>query len=114
MTFIRNILTAAASITVAATAIAGTPAQAQGNQSIRVRYADLNLASAQGKAVLHQRISGAVNAACGKADNRDLPAMNDLAACRKKAWAGVETQLAAIDRGQHLAALDLTVGSLGR
>lgn len=51
-----------------------------------VRYDDLNLASAQGKATLKSRIALAVGEVCGKPGNAmDLAERNAINACRTKA-----------------------------
>ena len=66
----------AADIVVAPTAI-----------TVRVSYADLNLASAQGRAVLDRRIAGAARNICGTFFPADLEMAVLVHACREDAIA---------------------------
>jgi len=54
-----------------------------------VRYADLDLASAAGRARLEQRIGAAVRAVCGLADPSDLRGGRAVQACRTDTLARV-------------------------
>jgi len=66
---LSNLARAAA---VAAALIAAAPAIAGGEKSVKVAYADLNLASSSGKAVFAERIDAAIARVCGSTTQRDL------------------------------------------
>ena len=57
--------------TIAAALIAA-PAIAGGEKSVKVSYADLNLASATGRALFADRIDAAVERVCGSTLQRDV------------------------------------------
>ncbi|MBW8755818.1 MAG: UrcA family protein, partial [Sphingomonadales bacterium] len=50
--------------------------------SVRVSYADLNLASDFGRDRLQSRIAFAAETVCGPADHRDVPFMQEVRECR--------------------------------
>src|SRR6185312_13125169 len=76
-----------------------------------VRYADLDLSRASGRAVLEQRIDVAVSKVCGGApSNFDLDASHAFGQCREQTWSGVRQQLAMIYGGSQLAQAIVTVG----
>ncbi|HEX4739130.1 MAG TPA: UrcA family protein [Allosphingosinicella sp.] len=93
-----------ARLALAAAALATLSTAAFGAEPSRtVRYADLNLASAEGRAQLDRRIASAAEALCGFAHSADLAAQADVAHCRAATVAGVSTQrdliLSAATRG---------------
>lgn len=57
---------------IAAALLAAVPAAADGTRSVEVSYADLNLASAQGKSTFERRLKAAAARACGVGYERDL------------------------------------------
>ncbi len=74
---------------VAATMLAGfaTVGAAADLPQVHVKYADLNVDSAAGAAVLYQRIRVAANEVCPASDTRDLAAQSAAKACRTRAIA---------------------------
>ncbi|MCP3729845.1 UrcA family protein [Sphingomonas sp. MG17] len=97
---------------VAGTLLAPVPAQAGGERSANVRYSDLNLASATGKAMLERRVASAADRVCGVA-NEQMPRL--IAAARRCAATARESARPAIElayrnaaNGQ-LAARDMSV-----
>lgn len=94
-------------LAAAALLCAATQAQAQAYseaQTVRVSYADLDLARASGRAVLEQRVKQAIERVC---PNRPAPAelghYKIYRDCKAATWDGVQTQLAQIYDGRHLA-----------
>jgi len=75
----------AASLVLAGSALANPVAA----PSVRVSYADLNLATAAGVAKLHSRLRAASESLCGQADSRDLTGVTQL-------------QLVVASRGLHV------------
>lgn len=67
---------------------AGTGANAQAAPSVRVSYADLDVASSAGMHTLDRRVALAADTVCGGRDSRDLAALGRYNACRKAAVAG--------------------------
>jgi UrcA family protein len=82
--------------------------------SVAVSYADLNIASSEGKAALARRINRAIDDVCGEVDTHELAMTNKVLACRSKAQGSVDVQLAQIDRGGPQLALALLIPSRGR
>jgi len=76
----------------------GQPAHAQSTaaQRVEVRYADLDLASASGRAALDRRIRAAVETACGTPSPADLRGTNLAAACRRTLAASFAAERAAV------------------
>jgi len=77
--YLRSIaLAAATACTIAAVSLTATPASAAEivvapeRVSVRISYADLNLASAEGRARLDRRIAGAARGICGSFFPADL------------------------------------------
>jgi len=70
----------------------------------RVAFADLNLATAQGRTRLDARVTAAIARICPDAGVRDLARVHAVEACRAAARSGVQPQLAAAaSRAQALA-----------
>ena len=86
-----------ASVLTAGSILAGTAspafAAAPEAQTRIVRYADLNLDSAAGRATLDRRIGRAVRAVCGSAAIQDLNALRQVELCRDQTSAGAFAQL---------------------
>ena len=96
----RNIIASIA----AATLLIGTPALAQDSaKSVKVRTADLDLSSNQGRAKLNRRIAAAVESVCGSYASASSYEERDIARCRAKAGDQVTTQVAARSRTTRLA-----------
>jgi UrcA family protein len=85
----RLAVAAAALATLSSAAFAAEPSRS-------VRYADLNLTSAEGRAQLDRRIAAAAEALCGFAVSADLAGQSDVARCRAATVAGVTSQRATI------------------
>jgi len=87
---------ATAAVLVAASAAAARAAEAfDPAPQARVAYADLNLATADGRAMLEARVAAAIGRICPAADGRDLARAKAVAACRAAARTDVAPQLAA-------------------
>jgi len=74
-------------VIVAAALVAGIVTAAQGAEfpQVHVKYADLNLNSEAGAAVLYQRIRSAAAQVCGTFGVRDLSAQAAAKACQARA-----------------------------
>ena len=96
---LASLVTAGTFLTAAAApAIAAPPAA----ETRIVSYADLNLASATGRARLEQRIGAAVRAVCGRAAPLDLNGLASVEQCRDETHADAVAQLR---RGEVFIAL---------
>jgi UrcA family protein len=80
-------LSALAAVAVASALVVPTVSQAQDTQSVRVSYADLNLASNTGQAKLQQRIDYAAKYVC-EGDLSNIDYVSAIYACRADAVAG--------------------------
>lgn len=77
-------------------AMHGAPAQAlddQIGQTVVVRYADLDLSSAAGRATLESRARHAVRRACDLGERRQGVEIADANACEKTAWKEATRQI---------------------
>jgi len=102
-------LPALTAILFAATSAVPTASQAQDVNSVRIAYADLNLASDAGANVLQQRIRLAAQVACGYEDSRQYDVMMATKTCRTKAVAGARPAFeAALATARHPS---VTVGA---
>ena len=72
---------------VAVSAAGSAHAAAAGAPTVKVRYADLNLATEQGSLALYGRIVAAAQQVCTPEDIRDLHAVADARSCRAQAIA---------------------------
>ncbi len=86
----RTIAYALASGLLATASIA--PANAQEMTRV-VSYADLDLTQAAGVHALENRVRDAVSQVCGDANIRDLPAYNEMKACRASAMDRARSQI---------------------
>jgi len=68
-----------------------TGARAADVPQAHVKYADLDLSSPAGAAVLYQRIRVAASRVCGNPDHRDLARFGQAKTCTDKAIAGAVT-----------------------
>jgi UrcA family protein len=73
---------ALAAIATAAALVIPTVSQAQEEESVRVSYADLNLAKAPAQHELQRRIAFAATKVCGPVDQRDLKFWQAVTNCR--------------------------------
>ena len=85
-------LSIAAAVAVALTSIAAAPAVAQ--DTVAVRYGDLDLTTAAGTQILDQRLEAGVNAVCARPDIRDLKSMVAFEQCKDAAMISANEQLA--------------------
>ena len=70
--------------------IVPTVSQAAETNSVRVSYADLNLASASGANVLEKRIASAARVVCEIEDSRQIALAAATNVCRDQAIAGAQ------------------------
>jgi UrcA family protein len=80
-------LPAAAALVVASALVMPTVSQAADPNSVRVSYADLNLATAFGQTKLERRIAYAAETVCDQADPLDLKFVRVVSECRSGAIA---------------------------
>ena len=78
-------VTAIAAVVVAGALVVPTVSQAAEGNSIRVSYADLNLASGPGQHSLQGRIAQAARSVCELEDSRQLPLWTATDRCRSDA-----------------------------
>ena len=108
---LRSIALAAAACTAAALSLTATPAVAADivvapdEVTVRVSYADLNLASAAGRARLERRIAGAARSICGNYASNELRMFALVSECRADAIASARIPTDVASNG----ARDLTV-----
>ncbi len=68
-----------------------TAARAADLPQVHVRYADINVSSPAGAAVLYQRIRVAASQVCGTPDQRDLARLEQAKVCTDQAIASAVT-----------------------
>jgi len=77
--------------------------QAEESNSMRVSYADLNLASAAGQGTLQRRIVGAAKIVCVIEDSREIALARATNSCRSEAvmgaWPAYQAAVGAARRG---------------
>jgi len=103
---VRSIALAAAACAAATLSMSAAPASAADitvmpeTVTVRVTYADLNLASAEGRARLYRRIAGAARSICGSFFPADLEMAVLVRDCRADAIASarIPTAVASNDR----------------
>jgi UrcA family protein len=76
-------------IVLVAAVAAANPAHAE---SRTISYADLDLSSPEGQAVLDSRIANAVRQVCGRAFPTDLQSRRDVDRCRSQTLAETQAQ----------------------
>lgn len=95
-------LPAVAALVVASALVVPTVSQAAEQDSVRVTYADLNLASDFGQQRLQGRIASAASIVCGPADHRDVPFLQIVGECRTATIADAQPAYqAAIRSARH-------------
>ena len=91
-----------AAIVAAATVVVPTVSQAAESNSVRVSYADLNLASDAGADALQRRIGFAARVVCEIEDSRQLPLATATNLCRSDTIASVRPAYeAAVASARH-------------
>ena len=88
-------ISALAALAVASALVAPTVSQAEEPNSVRVSFADLNLASNIGQHTLQRRITGAARTVCVIEDSRELALSSATKASRSDAIASARPELAA-------------------
>ena len=88
-------VSAFAALAVASILVVPTVSQAAVSNSVRVSYADLNLASAPGEQILERRIANAARTVCEIEDSHELALASATNVCRGDAVAGAQQQLQA-------------------
>lgn len=83
-------LSALSAFVVASALVVPTVSQAASTNSVRVSYADLNLASNFGRAALDGRIAGAARSVCEIEDSRELALAKATNNCRFGAIAAAQ------------------------
>lgn len=98
-----KIFVAAGALLAAVTLLAPAASQADDSNSVRVSYADLNLASAAGQGVLQHRIAGAARLVCVIEDSREMALRSATNDCRSeavaRAWPAYQAAVGAARRG---------------
>lgn len=91
-----------AAVVVAAALVVPTVSQAAQSNSVRVSYADLNLASDAGATALQRRIGFAARVVCEIEDSRQLPLASATNVCRSDTIASVRPAYeAAVASARH-------------
>lgn len=91
-----------AALAAASALVVPTSGQAAETDSMRVSYADLNLASAADQTRLQGRIAFAAEVVCGSADHRDVPFVQRIRECRRGTIADVQPAYqAAVNAARH-------------
>jgi len=105
-------LIAVAALTVASAFVFPTVSQAAEPNSIRVSYADLNLASDHGRQVLQRRIAFGAQLVCEIEDSRELALAAATNACRGNAIASAEPQYEAAVNAARRGVVEIGAASL--
>lgn len=94
---------AVGALLAAAALVVPTASQAEESNSVRVSYADLNLASQPGQGVLQHRIFHAARVVCVIEDSREMALRSATNDCRSdavaRAWPAYEAAVGAARRG---------------
>jgi UrcA family protein len=95
-------LPALAALVAASAFLTPTVSQAADTDSVRISYADLNLATGFGQDRLQSRIASAAETVCGPADLRDVPFTQKVRACRTATIADAQPAYqAAVNSARH-------------
>lgn len=98
-----KILAGAGALIAAATLVLPTASQAEESNSMRVSYADLNLASTAGQGILQRRMAGAAKVVCVIEDSREIALRSATNNCRSdavaRAWPAYEAAVSNARRG---------------
>jgi UrcA family protein len=95
-------VTAIAALVVASALVVPTVSQAEDTSSVRVSYADLDLASGVGQHTLQGRITDAAHTVCVWEDTKELQLGSEVKACRSDAVASAQPAYeAAVSAARH-------------
>lgn len=94
MTLFRSLTLAAA--LAAGASLAPLSAQAEPAKAVSVSYADLNLATDEGRATFERRIETAASRSCGGEPSATVRLQRDYRDCVTAALAGAEQRIASI------------------
>jgi UrcA family protein len=95
-------LPAVAALAIATSLLMPSVSQAAEVDSVRISYADLNLASELGRNSLQRRIALAAEVVCGPADHRDVSFSQRVRQCRQDTIADAQpAYLTAINATRH-------------
>ena len=104
---------ALAALAVASALLVPTVSQAEDQTSVRVSYADLDLAKSIGQQRLQHRIALAAERVCGFADARDLNYTRAVGDCRTETVADAQPAFqAAVARALHPSVTVLEAASI--
>jgi len=104
----KTILAVSAAIMIAS--VAGHAGAQDGQRTVLVSYADLDLRQDAGRQALERRVGNAVDTVCSPAPSAvDLTQMHDFQKCRSQAMVGAQQQLAQVYDGRALAQATITV-----
>lgn len=104
---------ALAALAVASALLVPTVSQAEDQTSVRVSYADLDLAKSIGQQRLQHRIAFAAERVCGFADARDLNYTRAVGDCRTETVADAQPAFqAAVARALHPSVTVLEAASI--
>ena len=106
-----------AALLTASALVVPTVSQAAQPNSVRVSYADLNLASESGAVVLEKRIAAAARTVCEIEDSRELELARATQLCRHDAYAGAQPAFRAAlaaARNPSVTVLDATIAVIAR
>ena len=97
-----KILPALAALALTSALVMPTVGHAAETGSVRISYADLNLASVLDRNRLQGRIAYAAEVVCGPADHRDVPFVQKVRECRTGTIADVQpSYTAAVNAARH-------------
>jgi UrcA family protein len=99
-------------LVVASALVVPTVSQAAASNSVRVSYADLNLASAEGRNSLVHRIAFAARTVCEIEDSRELALAAATNACRSDAIEAAQPQYEAAVRASRRGTVEVLGASL--
>jgi UrcA family protein len=104
---------ALAALAVASALVVPTVGKAENQTSVRVSYADLDLARSVGQQRLQHRIAFAAQTVCGIADDRDLNFTRAVTDCRSETVAEAQPAYqSAVARALHPSVTVLEAASL--
>ena len=106
-----------AALLVATAVVVPTVSQAAESNSVRVSYADLNLASETGASILEKRITSAARTVCEIEDSRELALAQAPSSCRGQAIADAQPAFHAAlvaARNPSVTVVDATIAVIAR
>lgn len=106
-----------AALLTASVLVVPTVSQAAQSNSVRVSYADLNLASQAGASILEKRIQSAARSVCEIEDSRELELARAAGECREDAIAGAQpafNSALAAARNPSVTVLEATIAVIAQ